>query len=432
MVANSHIPLAERMRPSSLSEVVGHSKLIGPGSALLSCLNQNPPYIPSMILTGPPGTGKTTLAKVIAEVSKYHFVRLSGVLDGVKEVRASIESAEKLLKENNTRTLLLVDEIHRFNRSQQDAFLPSLESGIVSIIGQTTENVSFRLRSALLSRLKVIKLCPITENEIKLLLQRAISNKEKGLGESELSLSEEALNYIAKFSGGDCRKALNALEWSSYLCTAENTRVITKEIVIKAYSDQPASFDQEGDYHYDCISAFIKSLRGSDPDAALYYMLRALEAGEDPLFLSRRMIIFASEDACCDPRALELAILADQALERVGLPEGRIPMAQAATYLASCPKSNSAYVALNKMLEIVNSNPNLEIPSKLKNAPTTLMKEQGNGLGYHYPHDYPEAFYPERYLPEKLKNLIVYEPKDQGIEPKIRERLDRLRSKISK
>ncbi len=426
----SHSPLAERMRPRTLSEVIGHQDIIGPNSALGACLNSNPPYVPSIILTGPPGSGKTTLAKVIAEHSGYRFERLSGVLDGVKDIRLNIDLAEKALKESGTRTLLLVDEIHRFNRSQQDSFLPHIESGTISIIGQTTENVSFRLRSALLSRLKVILLKQPSDEDLSILIKRSLNDKERGLGNLGINITEDALKYVIRISGGDFRKALNAIEWSSHLATLNESGTIDIETIKKAYSDQPLPFDQAGDYHFDCISAFIKSMRGSDPDATLYYMLRALEAGEDPLYISRRMIIFASEDACCDPRALELAILADQALERIGLPQGKIPMAQAATYLASCPKSNASYVALNKMVEIVNANPGIEIPRRLRNAPTELMKEHGNTLGYHYPHDYPEAFYPERYMPDELKNLIVYEPKDQGIEPKIKERLDRLRNRI--
>jgi putative ATPase len=423
-------PLAERMRPKNLNEVIGHESVIGPNSALYACISQKPPYVPSIILTGPPGSGKTTLAKVIAEHSGYNFIRMSGVLDGVKEIRASIDSAEKAMKESGKRTLLLVDEIHRFNRSQQDSFLPHIEAGTISIIGQTTENVSFRLRSALLSRLKVINLKQPTDEDIKILVLRALEDRERGLGVHNLSIPDDALNLICRISGGDFRKALNSLEWASNLALAEGKNSIERSTLERSFLDQPLPFDQDGDYHFDCISAFIKSMRGSDPDAALYYMIRALEAGEDPHYLTRRMIIFASEDACCDPRALEIAVLADQALERIGLPQGRIPMAQAATYLASCPKSNASYVALNRMTEIVNQNPGLEIPKRLRNAPTELMKEQGHGLGYHYPHDYPEAYYPIRYMPDKLKDLIVYEPKDQGIEPKIKERLDRLRGRI--
>ncbi|MCL4152051.1 UNVERIFIED_CONTAM: hypothetical protein GTU68_037082 [Idotea baltica] len=316
------------MRPSKLSEIVGQEHITAENTAFVTLLRSG--SLPSLILWGPPGTGKTTLARVIAAESGLHFVRLSGVLDGVKELRAAVSEAEKLRDRSGKATLALVDEIHRFNKAQQDAFLPHVESGLLTLIGQTTDNVSFRIRNALLSRLRVF------------------------------------------------------------------------------------------------ISAFIKSMRGSDPDAALYYLVRSIEAGEDPLFLSRRMIIFASEDASCDPRALQIAINVDQAVQRVGMPEAKIPLAHAATYLASCPKSNASYAALKEMQGIVAENPNLEIPKQLRNAPTETMKQLGHGSGYKYPHDFPESYVPQRYLPESLGDIRVYAPSDRGVEGQIRERLARL------
>lgn len=420
-------PLAERMRPRALDEIFGQEKVIGPDSALGKILRSSNLHIPSMILWGPPGTGKTTIAKVIAESSNYHFVRLSGVLDGVKEIRQVVEEAELLSKAQNKKTLALVDEIHRFNRSQQDAFLPHVESGVLTVIGQTTDNVSFRIRSALLSRMRVIKLELLSKKELALILRRALTDRERGYGSARLEIEDQALERIANLSGGDARRALNALEWACLYVIELGRNVIKVRDVDEAYGDQPLRFDQSEDLHYDTVSAFIKSMRGSDPDAALYYMLRALEAGEDPLFISRRMIIFASEDACCDPRALQIALLADQALERVGLPEGKIPLSHACTYLTSCPKSNASYLALKEMEEIVAKYPELEVPKHLRNAPTSLMKELGNSIGYKYPHDYPGAYVEQQYLPDQIKDIRVYHPKDQGIDSQIRERLQKIR-----
>lgn len=425
-----HIPLAERMRPQKLEDIVGQDDVVGPNSVFGRMLRDTESPVPSVILTGPPGVGKTSIAQVVANESGYRFVRLSGVLDGVKELRAAVDEAKLALKQSGKPTLALVDEIHRFNKAQQDAFLPHVESGLLTIIGQTTENVSFRVRNALLSRLRVLELKPLEKEHLEQLLEKALSDSECGLGDWALTLSQDGCEQIIKVSGGDARRALTCLEWAASHARSSNISEINKEIVEESYGSQPALFDQDGDYHYDNISAFIKSMRGSDPDAALYYLVRALDGGEDPLFLTRRMIIFASEDASCDPRALELAINVDRAVERVGLPEGRIPMAHAAVYLSCCSKSNASYKALRKMEQVVADNPNLEIPRRLRNAPTDLMREQGNAEGYRYPHDYPNAFVPERYLPEKLKDLIVYEPTDRGIDIQIAERLKDLRRRI--
>ena len=424
------VPLAERMRPRTLDEVLGQEHAIGENTAFGKILRTPGSSIPSIILVGPPGVGKTTLAQVIANTSGYRFVRLSGVLDGVKELREAVEAAKEARHKAGKSTLALVDEIHRFNKSQQDAFLPHIETGLLTIIGQTTENVSFRLRNALLSRLRVIELKSISDSEIENLIKKALTDEERGLGSFSIEIDPDACSYLAKLSAGDARRALTGLEWAVAQARANDSKIISTSDIEESFSGQPAKFDQDGDYHYDCISAFIKSMRGSDPDAALYYMLCALGGGEDPHFITRRMIIFASEDVSCDPRALSLAIAADQALERVGLPEGKIPMAHAAVFLASCPKSNASYKALRAMEEVVDKNPDLEIPKRLRNAPTELMKEMGNSLGYRYPHDYPGGFVPERYLPEQLGDLRVYEPTDRGLDLQIRERLKSLEELI--
>ena len=423
-------PLAERMRPRTLDEILGQEEAIGKSSTFGQILRSKEFAIPSVILYGPPGTGKTTIARVIAENSHYKFVRLSGVLDGVKELREAVENAKEDFSKDNTRTLALVDEIHRFNKSQQDAFLPHVESGMLTVIGQTTDNVSFRIRNALLSRMRVILLKPLSNSVIEQIITNALLDQQRGLGKWNLKIVDKAKSYLAHIAAGDARRALNGLEWASHQTRASGKSLITLEIVQESFGAQPQLFDQDGDYHYDSISAFIKSMRGSDPDAALYYMLRALEGGEDPLFLTRRMIIFASEDASCDPRALEIAINVDLAVQRVGLPEGKIPLAQAAVYLACCSKSNASYLAMKQMEEVVLEHPELEIPRRLRNAPTELMHKIGNSIGYRYPHDYPNAFVPESYLPLGIQDIKAYKPTDRGLDKLITERLNQYRKLI--
>ncbi len=428
--AAARVPLAERMRPRTLDEVDGQEEAIGPNSAFGRILRSKDLAIPSVILWGPPGTGKTTIARVIAETSGYRFVRLSGVLDGVKELREAVQEAERAMSREGRPTLALVDEIHRFNKAQQDAFLPHVESGTLTVIGQTTDNVSFRIRNALLSRLRVVALKPLSEEALERLIDKALTDSDRGLGSWGMTISPEARKRLAALSGGDGRRALTGLEWAAAELRSKGEHELDAGSIESSFGTQPRQFDQDGDYHYDCVSAFIKSLRGSDPDAALYYMIRALDGGEDPLFITRRMMIFAAEDANCDPRALEIAVNVDRAVERIGMPEGRIPLAQGAIYLACCAKSNATYKALRSMEKIVAESGELEIPKRLRNAPTELMREMGNSKGYRYPHDFPGAFVPERYLPEALGDLVVYEPTDRALDQQIRERLEKYRELI--
>ena len=411
-------PLAERMRPQTLDGVVGQQHLLGPGKVLRRLVESD--RLTSVIFWGPPGTGKTTLAQVIAAATSCRFVSFSAVLQGIKEVREILAEARDQRSFHGRRTVLFIDEIHRFNKAQQDAFLPWVERGDVILIGATTENPSFEINSALLSRSRVFVLEPLAPAELRVLLERALAAPE-GLGGRQLSADGEALDFIAEMAHGDARVALNTLELAAGL--GENG-VIGLAAVEMALQRAPLLYDHGGEEHYNVISAFIKSMRGSDADAAVYWLARMLEAGEDPMFIARRMIIFAAEDVGnADPRALQVAVAAQQAVHMIGLPEGRIPLAQAVTYLATAPKSNAAYLAVDEALAEVRKSGALPVPLHLRNAPTRLMKELGYHRGYQYAHDREEAVVTQAHLPDALRGRAFYRPRESGYEKTILERL---------
>ncbi|BDV43713.1 ATPase AAA [Geotalea uraniireducens] len=418
-------PLAERMRPRTLDEYVGQEHLLGEGKLLRRLIESD--TLTSLIFWGPPGSGKTTLARVIANATKSHFIFFSAILSGVKEIRELVKEAEEARKYHGKNTILFVDEIHRFNKTQQDAFLPYVERGTFTIIGATTENPSFEVIAPLLSRCKVLVLSPLADDDVEKILRHALADRERGLGERELRADDEAIAYIAEQAGGDGRVALNTLETAVRL--AQNG-IIDLETVREAVQKKPLLYDKGGEEHYNVISAFIKSMRGSDPDGALYWLARMIEAGEDPLFILRRMVILASEDiGNADPRALQVAIAALQGFQLVGMPEGRIIMGQAVTYLATAPKSNASYVGIDAALAEVRKSGALPVPLHIRNAPTKLMKELGYHQGYKYAHDYQEGFAVQDYLPERLQGKRFYEPTGRGYEKTIKERLDWLRAR---
>jgi putative ATPase len=420
-------PLADRMRPENLKDMLGQRRII----RLLRRLIEKK-ELPSLILWGPSGSGKTTLAYIVAEAVDAHITSFSAILAGVKEIREVFKEAQYQLEMDGKRTILFVDEIHRFNKAQQDAFLHHVEDGRITLIGATTENPSFALNAPLLSRCKVLVLEELSEEDLKTIIKKALTDKGRGLADLKIEITKEAMEFIATFSHGDARCALNTLEVSSTLLSPdkEGRRILTLEIAEEAMQKKALLYDRDGDEHYNVISAFIKSMRGSDPDAALYWLARMLEAGEDPLFIARRMVIFASEDiGNADPRALQLAISVKDAVDFVGMPEGWIPLAHGVTYLASAQKSNASYLAYLEAVEDVRKKGALPVPLHIRNAPTELMKRLGYGKGYKYPHNYEDAVVEQRLMPERLKKREYYKPSDRGSESEIKKRLEEIKKK---
>jgi len=418
------IPLATRMRPESIEEVLGQDHILGPSRALRRSLETGNLY--SIIFWGPPGSGKTTIARLIAQYSNCPFQSFSAVLSGVKELREVIDSAKKTFRYELKPTILFVDEIHRFNKAQQDAFLPHVENGLIILIGATTQNPSFEIIPPLLSRTRVMTLKPLGFKDMAIILNRALKDKKRGLGDLNITIEENALKYIISISHGDVRCALNNLEAASYFLKPDthNKRVLNTATVARALNKKPLTYDKNGEEHYNLISALHKSMRGSDPQASIYWLYRMLESGEDPLFIGRRLIRFASEDVgLADPNALTIALTAYQAWERIGPPEAKLSLAQAVVYLATAPKSNTLYSAEKSVIKEIGESGPQSVPMHLRNAPTKLMKEIGYSQGYIYPHDYPENRVKQEYLPEKIRKKIFYHPGDRGYEKEIKKRM---------
>jgi putative ATPase len=418
-------PLSDRMRPRRLAEMVGQTHLVSEGSLVRRAIAED--RIPSMILWGPPGTGKTTLARAVAAETRAVFVPFSAVMSGVPELRKILGEAAERKRLHGTRTILFVDEIHRWNKAQQDALLPHVERGAVILVGATTENPSFAVNAALLSRARVFRLEPLPTDALVSLLERALADRERGLGAMGIDADPDALRGIAELAHGDARRALDVLELAAKDAASRAVR-LDRAAVDEALAQRTLLYDKSGEEHYNVVSAFIKSMRGSDPDAAMYWMMRMLEAGEDPLFVARRLVIFASEDVGnADPQALQIAVAADAALRRLGMPEGLHPLAQCCTYLASTVKSNASYVAWERAKEDIARHGPLPVPMKLRNAATSHMKAWGYGQGYRYPHDEGGHATGETYLPDELVGRRYYEPRDTGFEARIAKRLARLR-----
>lgn len=416
-------PLADRMRPRTIEEFVGQEHILGQGKFLNRSIKAD--RITSMIFYGPPGTGKTTLAMIIANTTNMIFEKLSAVTSGVKDIREVMSRAEENLKLNNKRTILFIDEIHRFNKSQQDALLPFVEKGIIILIGATTENPYFEVNKALLSRVMVLQLHSLERENLKKLIDSALKNTERGLGKYKVNISEEAVDYLLTISEGDGRTLLNSLE-IGVLSTPENNNGIIEidlETIKSSIQIKTAKYDKGGDEHYDTISAFIKSMRGSDPDATLYWLAKMINAGEDPKFIARRIIIFASEDiGNADPNAINVAVSTFNAVNVIGMPEGRITLAQGALYMATAPKSNASYVGIDKALEDIRTKEIGDVPTHLRDGHYPGAKKLGHGKGYKYPHDYKEGIVNQQYLPDEFLGKKYYNPSENGYEKEIKKR----------
>ena len=418
-------PLAARMRPATFDEFVGQEHLVGKERVLRKAIEAD--QLPSIILWGPPGSGKTTLAYIVADVTNSHFSPISAVSAGVSDLRRVVEEAKERRKLNQKRTILFIDEIHRFNKAQQDVILPFVEDGTVTLIGATTENPSFEVISPLLSRCRVFTLNPLAEEEILVIIRRAMEDSGRGLGGLNIELAEDALSHLIAMSNNDARIALNALEMAALTTppgAADGKRHIPLSTIEEAVQHRALLYDKAGEQHYDIISALHKSMRGSDPDASLYWLGRMLEAGEDPLYVARRIVRFASEDiGMADPQALVVAMAAQQAVHFIGLPEGNLALAEAAVYMATAPKSNSLYRAYSRVQEEIKHGPNESVPLHLRNPVTSLMKGMGYGKGYKYAHDYPGHVVEQQNLPDSLQGKRFYTPSDQGYEKQILARL---------
>jgi putative ATPase len=421
-------PLAERMRPQKMSDYIGQAHLTSEGTLLRRSIADDKLF--SMIFWGPPGSGKTTLARILANETKANFVSFSAVLSGVKEIRSVIDDAKEVWEAKKKKTILFVDEIHRFNKAQQDAFLPHVESGLITLIGATTENPSFEVIAPLLSRTRVLTLKQFTEDDLTAILRRALTDPQRGLGQYAIVADDQALRYIVGLSDGDARTALNNLEAAASMVQSlpADDRVITAKSAEEALLKKALLYDRNGEEHYNLISALHKSMRGSDPDATLYWLCRMLAAGEDPLYILRRMVRFASEDiGLADPQALVLTMAAMQAFHFIGQPEGELAIAQAAVYLATAPKSNSLYADYGQTKELIHKTGYLPVPLHIRNAPTKLMKELDYGKDYKYAHDYKDAYVPQDYLPEKLQGKVIFHPTDAGYEKTIKDRVENWR-----
>lgn len=427
---NNKAPLAARMRPETLEEYVGQEHILSKGKMLYNVIKAD--KLGSIILYGPPGTGKTTLARVIANTTSRKFEQLNATTSGIKDIKDTVQRAKENAGMYNIGTILFIDEIHRFNKAQQDALLPHVENGTVTLIGATTENPYFEVNKALVSRSYVFELKPLEKKDLEKLILRAVRDKDKGYGNMDITIDDDAVGFIAELSNGDARRALNAIELAVLSSEPdENGKIkIDMELAQECIQKRALNYDKDGDNHYDTISAFIKSMRGSDPDAALYYLARMIYAGEDPKFIARRIMICASEDVGnADPHALQVAVSAAQAVNMIGMPESRIILAQAVTYVACAPKSNAAIMGIDTALSDVKNVTVSGVPMHLRDAHYSGALEMNHGVGYKYAHDYPGHYVKQQYLPDELVGKIYYEPSENGVEKRISESLRRLRGK---